>query len=323
MQGKIVSQQGAEGVVYAGIDVSKEWLDVHLHPLGESVRVRNDASGRRSLLRRFMDVGSVRVILEATGKLHRAAWRALAANGIAVSVADAARVRDLARGLGFTAKTDALDARVLALVGATLPLAATPVPARALEELQELVNARAATTAEAVAASNRAKASLTPFLRAALKRQLRSRRNLVERLDAEIARRIAADPDLARRFAILTSIPGIGPVVAATLVAAMAELGGLDGKQAAMLAGVAPIANDSGKRSGRRSIRGGRAIARNALYMAALSAGRFNPALAAFALRLKAKGKRPKVILVAIMRKLVILANVLITQNRLWTPIAP
>lgn len=323
MQGKVLLERSAEERVYVGIDVSKEWLDVYFHPTGSRLRVANDAVGLRSLKRKLARLGAVQAIMEATGKFHRAAWRSLSAGGFAVTIADPRRVRDLAKGLGFAAKTDAVDARILALIGAMLSAAATCPPPKALEELQELVNARAAVLADAVALGNRREASQTPLLRSELARLHAACRKLVAKLDAEIAQRLQADPALARRYAILTSMPGIGPAVAATLIATLPELGAVDGKQAAMLAGVAPIANDSGRKRGYRAIRGGRSLPRRALYMAALSASRHNPALCAFAERLKLKGKKPKVVLIAVVRKLVTLANALIAQNRLWSPLAP
>lgn len=323
MQGKVLLERSAEGEVYVGIDVSKEWLDIYIHPSGQRLRISNDVVGLRKLKRTIREYAGVRVTMEATGKYHRSAWRSLAASGVHVTVADPRRVRDLARGLGFAAKTDRVDARVLALISAMLPAAATTVPAQALEDLQELVNARASVLAEAVALSNHRAACRTQMLRKELTHLHDACRRLVARLDADIARIIEADPMLARRYAILTSMPGIGPMVATTLIVTMGELGSIDGKQAAMLAGVAPLANDSGSKRGHRSIRGGRSRPRQSLYMAALSASRHNPALEAFAKRLKANGKLPKVVLVAVMRKLVVLANTLIAQNRLWTPIAP
>jgi transposase len=303
--------------------VSKERLDVYLHPAAERLRVANDAAGLRALKRKLGDASVARVLMEATGKLHRAAWRSLAASGFHVTIADPRRIRDLAKGLGFLAKTDALDACVLATICAALPAAASPVPAKALEELQELVNARLAAVADATALSNRAKASQLALLRDELAKAHRACMSLIGRLDDEVARRVQADPGIARRFAILSSIPGIGAVTAATLVATMSELGSIDGKQAAMLAGVAPLADDSGKRKGHRSIRGGRATPRRALYLAALSASRHNPTLAPFAMRLKGAGKKPKVVIVAVMRKLIVMANVLIAQDRQWSPFAP
>ena len=188
--------------------------------------------------------------------------------------------------------------------------------------MQELVNARSAALTDAVALSNRSAASQTRLLKTELDRLHAACRKLVAKLDAEIAHRIEADPALARRYAILTSIPGIGPAVAATLIATLPELGAVDGKQAAVMTGVAPIAHDSGRKRGYRAIRGGRSLPRQALYMAALSASRHNPALSTFAERLRARAKNPR-FLIAVVRKLVTLANALIAQNRFWSPLAP
>lgn len=333
MQGKVLLERSAASGIYVGIDVSKGWLDVYFHPDGAWLRVSNDAVGLRKLKRTFCtfarQAGSgqtgwgIRVTMEATGKFHRAAWRSLAASGVHVTIADPRRVRDLAKGLGFTAKTDRVDARALAVIGAMVSAAATTVPVKQQEELQELVHARSALQAEAVTVCNRFSACQTAWLRSELAHLHDAYRAAVSRLDAQIARQVATDPALARRYDILTSIPGIGPVVATTLIATMSELGAIDGKQAAMLGGVAPLANDSGSMRGHRSIRGGRSRPRQSLYMAALSASRYNPALKAFAGRLKARGKMPKVTLVAVMRKLIVLANTLIAQDRLWTRYAP
>ncbi|MGO6805263.1 transposase, partial [Rhizobium ruizarguesonis] len=173
------------------------------------------------------------------------------------------------------------------------------------------------------ALQNRSKTATTALLRGELNRLVRRLEQHVERLDKEIERRVGEDPQLYRKAEILTSIPGIGRVTALALMAGMDELGSCSGKQAAMLAGLAPIANDSGARTGRRSIRAGRPAPRRALYMAALSACRYNPALARFADTLKAAGKPAKVILVAVMRKLLVLANCLLSHDRLWTPNPP
>ena len=323
MQGKVLPEPNATMPVYVGIDVCKEWLDVFVHPEGVTLRVRNDPAGLRLLKRRLGGAGTVHVIMEFTGKLHRACWRSLHADGFKVTMLDPGRVRHLARGLGLEAKTDVLDARALALIGATLGPEETPPPSAALQALQELVNARTAVVAQAVALSNRREASTVALLRNQLALLHAAVVRCVAKLDAEIQQRIKADPALARRCAILTSIPGIGTLTSAQLVGGMIELGVLTGKQAAKLAGLAPIANDSGERRGHRAIKGGRAGPRRALYMAALSASRHNPGLATFAKRLKALGKPAKVILIAIMRKLIVLANTLIAQNRLWTPTPP
>lgn len=323
MQGKDMSEPDATTPVYAGVDVCKDWLDVHLHPSGARLRMANDRFGLRRLKRLLAPLPVARVVMEATGKHHRAARRVLHAAGLAVAVVPPLRARLFAEATGQLAKTDAIDARLLALLGAALQPEPTPPPAAALEALQELVNARAAATAEATALANRLASSENAFLKAELRRRRASLERHIERLDAEIERRITADPQLARRFAILRSIPGVGPITASVFLVNLSELGTCSAKQAAMLAGLAPLANDSGARAGSRAIRGGRQSVRNAAYMASLSASRHNPDLARFAKRLRQAGKKPKVVLVAVMRKLVVLANTLIANDRSWTPVAP
>lgn len=322
MQGKAMPEPNATPV-YAGVDVCKEWLDVYVHPSGRKFRVSNDRVGLKRLKRVLAAFPGARIVMEATGKFHRAAQRSLHAAGLAVAVVNPLRARLFAKAAGMIAKTDALDARMLALMGAALEPAETPPPPAALEEVCELVQARTAATAEATALSNRLATATVGFLQTELRRRRDACQRHVERLDAEIERRILADPDMARRYAILCSIPGIGPVTAVAFIAGLAELGACSAKQVAMLAGVAPVPDDSGDRSGHREIRAGRTPVRNAAYMAALSASRHNPDLAAFARRLHKAGKRPKVVLVAVMRKLIVLANTLIAHNRLWSPIAP
>lgn len=323
MQGKVSFEEDAMPTVYVGVDVCKEWLDIHLHPLGESRRFGNDKTGIRQLKRMLAKYGPQSIVMEATGKFHRLAHRSLSADGFCVSIVDPLRARMFARACGYLAKTDRLDARLLALLAASLRPGADRPPSPRIEALQELVNARSAAKGEITALQNRATTATTAFLRGELSRRVKGLERHVDRLDDEIERCVGEDPDLCRKVEILTSIPGIGRITAWALMAGMDELGTCSGKQAAMLAGLAPIANDSGARTGRRSIRAGRPAPRRALYMAALSARRFNPALSRFAKTLEAAGKPPKVILVAVMRKLVVLANCLLTHDRLWTSNPP
>lgn len=258
--------------------------------------------------------------MEATGKYHRAALRILHEAGLSVAIVNPLRARLFAEAIGVLGKTDALDARMLAMMGAMLEPTPTPPPPQALEALRELVNARNAATAERTALTNRLASAATTFLRTELRRRIAACNRHIERLDAEIERRITDHPATARRFAILLSIPGIGPVTAVALLTGLAELGTCTAKQAALLAGLAPIANDSGERNGPRSIRGGRMLVRNTVYMAALAASRYNPDLAVFAKRLRQAGKKPKVVPIAVTRKLVVLANTLLAQDRFWSP---
>lgn len=323
MQGKVLPEERSAQPVYVGIDVCKAHLDVYLHPLGERLKVANDGDGIRRLKRLLAGHEVALVVMEATAKYHRAGQRSLHQAGVAVAVVNPLRARLFAEAAGALAKTDRVDAKMLAILAAALGPRATPPAPEALEALQELVHARSAATAECTALANRLAASHTPFLRRELGRRLKSLKGHVQRLAAEIARRIANDPALTRRHEILASIPGVGPIVAAALLADLPELGTVDRRAIASLAGLAPFADDSASAHGPRHIKGGRAHPRGALYWAALAAARHDQQLTAFYRRLRDNGKKPKVALTAVMRKLVILANTLIKEDRLWAPIKP
>ena len=319
MQGKVLKAE-AEPAVYVGIDTCKAWLDVYLHPIGRAFRVANTKDGLQCLCRDLQGLGVALIVIEATGKLHRLAHRVLGAAGFAVAVVNPYRSRKLADALGQLAKTDAIDARMLALHAQMINPQATPVPPKSLAELQELVLARQSLIAARTALANRLAATESSVLKRLLKRQLAFAERQLRELEKAIAALIAAEQRLKRRCEILTSIKGIGPVAAATLVACLAELGLLSGGQIALLAGVAPVNCDSGEMRGKRHIRGGRAHVRKVLYMAAIAAARSNPDMKTFYTRLRAAGKAAKVALTAVMRKLVILANTLIREDRHWVP---
>ena len=321
MQGKEVSEQEVTKCT-AGIDVGKCWLDAHVLPAGISLRVPNTRPGIARLKRWLIQAEVELVAVEATGRWHRPLCRSLHASGIAVSVGVPYRVRMFAKAQGILAKTDRLDARVLALFAAVMaPSRYEPAPL-VLEELQELITARNSAVAEETALKNQHGVAETAFLKRQLARRAARLKADIAALEAECLKRIMADPVLARRYEILLSIPGIGARIAMTLIACLAELGSLSGKQIAMLSGVAPQADDSGQRQGTRIIRGGRVVARRMLYLAAVSAARCNPGLKAFYQRLAAS-KPVKVALIATARKLVLLANTLIAANRLWLPAPP
>lgn len=300
-----------------GVDVSKDHLDACRWPDGESLRVSNDAAGHRRLLR-WIGAEVARVAFEATGAYHAGFERALHRAGVPYSKLNPARVRRFAQASGTHAKTDRVDARLIARMGAMLePRPQAPAPA-ILVELHELQLARAALVGERTAATNRA-GRLTLAL---LKRQHATRLRQIERaldeIDAAIAARVASDQDLARKAEILCSIPGVSVTTAAAILAEMPELGSLEAAAAASLTGLAPFTRESGKWKGQAKIGGGRGDLRRALYLPALSAARFNPDLKAVYDRLRAKGKPAKLALVAVMRKLVILANVLVRDDRIW-----
>ena len=318
MQGKV--HDDAMAAVYVGIDVCKERLDVYLHPLGERLAVANDAGGWRHLKRRLASLAPALVVMEATSKYHRAVHRRLDAARIPVAVVNPLRARLFAEARGRLGKTDAIDARMLALMAEQLSPDPTVPLSPAAEALQELARARASAVAEKTAIGQRRDIAATAFLRRELAARHEALKRHIARLEAEIDRIIAADPDLTRRREVLLSIPGIGPVTAITLIAGLGELGRCSDKQVASLAGLAPHPKDSGSTQGQRRTGGGRSELRRSLYMAAVAAIRANPDLKAFHQRLTGNGKPFKVAITAVMRKLLILANSLIAQNRTWTP---
>jgi transposase len=321
MQGKVPLEQSAPARVYVGIDVCKDWLDVHVHPIGQAFRIPNTRTGLRQLKRRLAGRDVALLAMEATGKFHRQAHRNLHASGFRVAIVNPLRSRLFARAIGQLAKTDKVDARMLALLAAMLDPKAKAPPSEACERLQEIVRGREAFLAQRTALLNQLAAATASCVKQMIRRQLKTLEPAITRLAHEIEVMIRADPALARRFAILTSIPGLGAATAAGLLANFPELGACTAKQAAMIAGLAPIADDSGSRTGERRIKGGRAGVRTGLYMAALAAARFNADMQRFYGRLRANGKKPKVALTAVMRKLLVLANTLIHEDRLWQPI--
>ena len=320
MQEQASSTDSAKARAYVGIDVCKDWLDVFIHPFGQTFRVSNCRTCLRKLKRVLAGHDVALIAMEATSKFHRQAHRTLHAADFAVLVVNPRRVRLFAEASGVLAKTDTIDARILAAFGECLRLPATqPLPSE-LEELQELWRGRAATVRQQTALTNQRGAAQSRILIRELDRQQRIIATTIARLEAAIAHIIAQHPILARRFEILTSIPGIGQVGAWALIAGISEIGTLTSRAVAMIAGLAPVACDSAERRGQRHIRGGRADVRSALYMAAHSAARHNPDLKPFYERLRANGKKPKVALTAVMRKLTVLANTLIREDRLWSP---
>jgi transposase len=321
MQGKEASEQESRKCT-AGIDVSKDRLDAYVLPADKALRVPNTREGIRKLKRWFGLYKPVLVTVEATGKWHREVCRSLVASAIAVAITDPYRVRMFAKAQGILAKTDRIDAKVLALFAAVMAPPCRPLPPQALENLQELVTARDSAVAEHTAVKNQIAAARDPFLKRQLDRRSAQLAIHVAALERECLKRIKAEDALAKRLQILTSIPGIGNTVAIMLIAHLSELGMLTGKQVAALAGLAPVPDDSGRRIGIRAIRGGRAMVRRMLDLAAVSAVRCNPSFKAFYSRLAAN-KPAKIVLVAIARKLATLANTLIAQNRPWEKIAP
>lgn len=316
MQGKAETKPAT--ALYAGIDVSKARLDAQLHEMGERLQVANEAGGHACLVERLKAHGVIRVMMEPTSHYHREIHRRLHEADIGVVLINPLRARLFAQAHGKLAKTDAIDAAMLARMAAQTELKPVAPPSARQQELQELTSARRAALAERTALNNRLGAATMTFLKSELTRRLRSIARHIDRLQARIDALIKVDPEMSRKARILRSIPGIGPVTTQALLAQLAELGQLTAKQVAALTGLAPYARDSGTMQGKRHIHGGRADLRSALYMAALTASRKNPDLELFYQNLIARGKAPKLALAAVARKVVILANTLVSQNRTW-----
>jgi transposase len=300
-----------------GIDVSKAALDVAVRPSGQSWRTGNDPTGIAGLVEQAAALAPACVVLEATGGLERAATAALAAAGLPVAVVNPRQVRDFAKATGQLAKTDALDAAVLAHFAEAVRPAVRPLPDAAARALAEAVTRRQQLVEMLTAERNRL-GSLSGHWRERALAHVAWLRQELAALEAELAQLIEASPVWWARERLLRSVPGVGPAVARTLIADLPELGTLDRKRLAALVGVAPLNRDSGSFRGRRGIWGGRARVRAALYMGALVATRYNPAIAAFYQRLLTAGKPKKVALVACMHKLLRILNALLRTNTPW-----
>jgi transposase len=299
-----------------GVDISKDTLDVAIHPGGESFRITNNPEGHRALIKRLKGFDIARIVFEATGAYHRLFQQALVEAGLPWVKVNPCQARRFAQATGKLAKTDRCDALMLARMGAVLDLETRAPASKTVEVMRELVNARDALIKDRVAALNRQAIAVSPLI----KRQLAQRLRQIEAIDRRLKTLRNADSDLCQRFDILTSIPGVGEVTANVLVVETPELGRLEHAQAASLVGLAPVPRDSGQTHGKRSIRGGRPRARQALYMPALNAIRLNPEFKAKYEAMVKAGKPAKVAIVAIMRKLLILANALIRDQRKWAP---
>lgn len=301
-----------------GIDVSKAQLDVHLRPEGRSFQVPNTPDGRAVLRANLPAPGTCRITLEATGDYERAIVAELVDAGHYVSVVNPRQVRDFAKGVGILAKTDRLDAKVIARFGADVkprPLAKVP---EKQAELDQLVTRRRQLVQLRVAEENRFKDGLTKLVRQSVRRSITAINQDIVKLDRAILELVQSDDDWKQRFELLKTVPGVGDTTAAALVAELPELGQLNRQQITALVGLAPYPDDSGTRTGPRHIRGGRKTLRAALYMAVLSATQHNPVLKAFAERLKQRGKQGKVYLTACMRKLLVILNTMVKNKTSW-----
>ncbi len=305
---------------FAGIDVSKGHLDGHLLPSGEAFRLPNDPAGHAALVERLRPLGVGLVVLEATGGLERPAAAALAGAGLPVAVVNPRQARDFARALGRLAKTDKIDAAVLAEFARRVRPEARPLPDEQARRLADLMARRRQLLEMRVAEQNRLPAARDRRLRRGIEEHVAWLDRRLKGLDGELGELIEASPVWRVRDELLRGVPGVGPTVARTLLAGLPELGALTRQQVAALAGLAPRNRDSGALRGRRTIGGGRAPVRAALYMAALAAARCHPLIRPLYRRLRAAGKAAKAALVACARKLLTVLNAMLRDNRHWDP---
>lgn len=305
---------------FVGIDVSKDRLDVCVQPGGEAFAVGNDLEGLSSLTERLLGLSPQAVVLEATGGLETVAAGQLATAGLPVVVVNPAQVRAFATAVGQKAKTDQIDAAVIArFAEAVRP----PIRLLADEEtraLADLVGRRRQILQMLVAEKQRLGRAVALSLKKSLQRLIRALQKELEQIDGDIDQAVRSSSVWRRKEDLLQSVPGVGRVVARTLLAELPELGRLDRRQIAALAGLAPFARQSGKWRGKSFIGHGRACVRSALFMAALSAARHNPALRSFHQRLIEAGKPKMVALIAVARKLLTTLNAILRDDKPWQP---
>jgi len=303
---------------FCGIDVSKDRLDVVVLPEQQCSSVRNDVPGWAELVERLRGFSISAIGLEASGGYERGVMRALLAEGMSVRQINPFKLRQFAKASGVLAKNDRLDARMIASFVAVMPTRPAQRQAPAVERLAEMVTVRRHLSDEKIAAENASRLLEDAMLQRLSRRRIARLAADIAQLDERLVEIVAADAVLAHRYRLLSSMPGVGPVLACTLIALLPELGRLSRIRIAALVGVAPYDFDSGKLKGKRCIWGGRAPVRNVLYMAALSASNWNPALKVFHDRLAATGKKPKVVIVAVMRKMITMLNAMLRDDVVW-----
>jgi transposase len=303
---------------WIGIDVAKATLDLHFLPSGQAHSLANSPAGYRQLLKLLPAPGACRIVLEATGGYERQLVAELLDAGFHVAVVNPKRVRDFARALGLAAKTDRLDARVLALFAEKVQPAPAQKTPEKQAEIQQLVARRRQLIDLRTQESNRWDVTRSKPARKSIQAVLNTLERQVRDIEKAIENLVESDDDWRQKTELVQSVPGLGGVTATTLLADVPELGQLNRQQISSLVGLAPFNRDSGQHQGKRTIGGGRKSVRSVLYMAALAARRCNPVIKAFADRLAQHGKPFKVVLTACMRKLLVILNALIRDQRPW-----
>jgi transposase len=302
-----------------GIDVSKDTLDTYWLSKRKHKQFTNNKAGLRKLICWVRQAEASLVVFEATGVYHRLLEVSLAAHGFAFARVNPRQARRFAEGTGTLAKTDRVDAAMLARMGSLLELQADKPKSETLHNLKGMTTARQALIKDRTAARARLNTATYPLLIKQATLRLRQVERDIAQVDAAIETTISGDKTLSEKADILVSIPGIAKITAFAMLIEMPELGSLSGKQAASLAGLAPISRQSGKWQGKERIQGGRACLRRAIYLPAVVAARFNPDMKAKYHELIAKGKCKKLAITAVMRKLVVMANALLRDGRKWT----
>jgi transposase len=307
-------------MTFIGIDVSKAYLDAAVRPTGAAFRLENTPAGLAELVARLTPLSPTLIVMEATGGYELPALAACQAAGLPVAAVNPRQARDFAKGVGKLAKTDRIDAAVLAhFAEAVRPKAQAAEPADRAA-LNALLTRRGQLIGMKVMETNRLETAVDETTRSGLTRHVAWLEAALEESDRRLEEAVKKSPAWQAQDELLRSIPGIGPVVSRTLMASLPELGTIDGGQAAALAGLAPFARESGTMRGPRSIRGGRCEVRRVMYLAALSASRGRGPLRDFADRLRGRGKRAKVVLIAVARKLLTIANAVLRTGTPWSP---
>ncbi len=304
---------------FVGIDVAQETLEIAVRPTGESWQVANDEVAFGALVDRLRELAPTLIVLEATGGIQLPVVGALAAAGLPVVAMNPRQVRDFAKATGKLAKTDRIDAQVLAHFADAVRPEVRPLPDAATRELAILVARRRQLLEMRVAEQNRSR-GVPPRIRAQIREHITWLNRCLAELDRELGQLVRSSPVWRERVDLLRSTPGVGPVLSATMLADLPELGTLSHKQIAALVGLAPLNQDSGKKRGKRVVWGGRASVRGALYMATLVATRRNPVIRAFYQRLLATHKPKKLALTACMHKLLTILNAMVRRQTRWAP---
>lgn len=304
--------------VFIGIDVAKDRLDVHVRPANQAFHLPRNQAGLADLIERLTPLNPTLVVLEATGGFETTVAAAIAGAAMPLAVVNPRQVRDFARATGQLAKTDRIDAAVIAHFADAIRPEPKPIPDDQARLLAELVARRRQLIDMITAENNRLPRTSAPRLRRSIERVVALLKQQLAELDKDVDTTIRGTPVWREKEDLLISTPGIGSTTARLLIATIPELGTLSRRKIAALAGLAPVARDSGTSRGKRHIAGGRPVVRSALFMAALSASRFNPPLQAFAARLKKAGLAKKAVLIAVARKLLTILNAILRDQTPW-----